>query len=88
MELEAECGRLRKRLEIREKVQEVAGMNQPIPDNHDAFRAHDDAQERRLEGLPICADCEEPIQEEYFYTFAGKNYCAACTELLHIRFSS
>ena len=63
-------------------------MNQPIPDNYDAFRAHDDARERRLEGLPICADCEEPIQEEYVYTFAGKNYCAACTELLHIRFSA
>ena len=35
-----------------------------MPDNYDLFAMHDAEQEKRLERLPVCEYCGEPIQQE------------------------
>ena len=42
-------------------------MNQRIPDNYDAWEAHDAAQAKELEKLPVCDSCDEPIQDGDYY---------------------
>lgn len=53
--------------------------NDPAAD----FRAWDRDQSRMLERLPVCADCEEPIQYENYYTFDGLFYCPECVDNNH-----
>ena len=47
-------------------------------DNYDAWRSHDDEQQRQLERLPVCMECDEHIQEEYCYEFNGEYLCLRC----------
>lgn len=61
-------------------------MNQRIPDNYDAWQAHDAAQEQELEKRPVCDDCGEPIQTDVFYEFNGLRYCPECVALYHLVF--
>lgn len=51
-----------------------------VPDNYDLFVAHDAEQARMLERLPVCDDCLEPIQDEYYYVFSGRKICQHCME--------
>ena len=53
-------------------------MNQRIPDNYDAWLAHDAA-------LPVCDYCGEPVQEGYYYEIGGWVVCESCLELFFRR---
>lgn len=49
-----------------------------IPDNYDLWVAHDREQYEALEKLPKCANCGEPIQDEYLYKISGDLICESC----------
>lgn len=36
------------------------------------------AQERELEGLPVCCECKDAIQQEKAIYVEGKWYCSEC----------
>ena len=46
----------------------------PIAD----FERHDAEQNRRLEQLPVCADCDNAIQDETAYYINGEWICKDC----------
>ena len=46
-----------------------------IPDNYSAWDAFDAEQGRQLAELPVCADCEEPIQTETAFYIRGEWLC-------------
>ena len=50
--------------------------NDPIAD----FDAWDTEQNKRLETLPVCADCDEPIQDEYAFYIEGEWICESCMD--------
>ena len=47
------------------------------------FLRHDRQQQEELKRRPICADCDEHIQEEFCYEFNGEYICERCLEDLH-----
>lgn len=47
------------------------------------FHRHDIEQAEKLKRLPVCADCDEHIQDEFCYEFNGENICERCLEDLH-----
>ena len=49
-----------------------------IPDNYDLFEAHEAEQERWLDMLPRCCECDEPIQDDYLYEINGEYICERC----------
>lgn len=51
----------------------------------DLWKAHDRAQARKLERLPICSECEEPIQDEVCFEFDGELICPRCLKDNHKR---
>lgn len=48
----------------------------PIAD----FERHDAEQARQLEQLPVCADCDEHIQDETAYYINGEWICKDCMD--------
>lgn len=48
----------------------------PIAD----FDAWDADQSKRLTRLPVCADCDEPIQDEFAYYINGEWICENCMD--------
>lgn len=50
--------------------------NDPLAD----FDSWDAEQNRQLERLPRCADCDEPIQDETAYYINGEWICEDCME--------
>jgi len=46
----------------------------------DDFNRWDAEQNRKLERLPICADCENHIQDEEAYYRKGKWICECCMD--------
>lgn len=52
-----------------------------IPDNYDLWEAHDREQSRRLERLPKCFHCGEPVQQEMAVCLDGRWYCDECLEM-------
>jgi len=53
------------------------------PDYNDLLDMHEAKQEKLLEGLPICHECGEPIQDEHCYEFNDELYCPDCVESNH-----
>ena len=53
-----------------------------VPDNYDAYRQHEAEQEAWLKRLPICEECNEPIQEDVLYDIDGTLYCEKCMKNL------
>lgn len=49
-----------------------------IPDNYDAWKAHEQLNEKWLGTRPICECCGEPIIEDYAYRINGELICAEC----------
>lgn len=47
-------------------------------DNYSLWEAHDYEQERKLQKLPKCAICGEPIQQERAVKLFGDYYCDNC----------
>ena len=50
--------------------------NDPLAD----FDRWDAEQNKRLETLPECADCEHPIQDEYAFYINGDWICESCMD--------
>ena len=53
------------------------------PDNYDMFLRHDAEQEAALEKLPTCAECGEPIQDEYCFMLNDELICETCLHDFH-----
>lgn len=47
------------------------------------FARHDAEQEAWLAERPVCADCDEPIQDDHAYEYNGEYICPQCNEDLH-----
>lgn len=46
----------------------------PIAD----FRRHNAEQQKMLDRLPRCSECDEPIQDEFCYEINGELICDKC----------
>lgn len=57
----------------------MSWTDDPIAD----FMRWDAEQERKLARRPVCADCDEPIQDEYCYEINGEYICERCLCDLH-----
>ena len=44
------------------------------------FDQYDTECQERLDKLPKCADCGEPIQDDHYYLINGENICPDCLE--------
>lgn len=51
-----------------------------LPDAYDMWEAHDAQQEQALSERPVCADCDEHIQEEEAYYINGEWICESCMD--------
>ena len=51
-----------------------------MEDNYSLFERREAAQERWLARRPVCAECGEPIQEEFAVRIGWKWYCMHCIE--------
>ena len=54
----------------------VLRTDDPIHD----FEVWDAEQNRQLEQLPCCADCDQPIQDETAYYINGEWICENCMD--------
>lgn len=55
-------------------------MSNYLPDNYDLFERYQARQEKELQKLPCCANCCEPITDEYAYQIEGDLFCWNCAE--------
>jgi len=37
-------------------------------------------QEAKLDRLPVCCYCDEPIQDDFYYEINGENICECCLD--------
>lgn len=44
------------------------------------FMLHDARQQRELDRLPLCADCDDPVQADYFYLINDECICPDCLD--------
>lgn len=44
-------------------------------------------QDNALKGLPVCCECDEPIQDDELYLFDDKFICPSCLDLNHRRYA-
>lgn len=42
------------------------------------FAAYEDERERWLKKLPVCADCDEPIQDDHYFLINDEMICTEC----------
>ena len=49
-----------------------------IPDNYDAFEAHDAEQQEKYDKLPECSHCLEKITDDYAYIIDEECVCEDC----------
>ena len=46
----------------------------------DDFLRHDAEEQAWLDKLPKCADCGEPVQDDYFYLINDEVICPECLD--------
>ncbi len=54
----------------------------------DPIRDHEERErktEEWLDSLPVCCECNQPIQDEEFYEIDGEYICPTCMEENHKR---
>ena len=61
---------------LNERMNDMAYTDNPVAD----YESWDREQNMRLEQLPVCVDCDHPIQDEYAYYINGEWICADCME--------
>lgn len=44
------------------------------------FASWDAEQTAKLERLPVCADCGEPVQDDHYYLINDEVICPGCLE--------
>ena len=49
-----------------------------MPDNYSQLERHEAEMERRLSQRPVCEDCGEPIQDEFYFNVEGEILCEEC----------
>lgn len=49
-----------------------------VPDNYDAFVAHEERKEEVDYKLPVCSDCKGEITEDYLYYIEDEIFCSDC----------
>lgn len=54
-----------------------------ILDNYDKWEQHEAEQQRQLDKLPRCSECDEPIQSEEYYEINDECICPGCLESNH-----
>ena len=47
------------------------------------FENHDRQQAKQMRELPVCADCDEPISDDFCYEINGEYICQWCMDSLH-----
>jgi formylmethanofuran dehydrogenase subunit E len=47
------------------------------------FLRYDAEREEKLEKLPRCSECDEPIQDEFCYEINGELICEECMSAYH-----
>lgn len=70
---------LAKAEELRKDVEIVFYTDDPVKD----FENYDRDQARKLSELPVCMDCDEPIQDSTCYEFNGEYICESCLKTYH-----
>ena len=70
---------LSKAEELRKDVTIVFYTDDPVRD----FESYDREQAKKMHELPVCADCDEPIQDSTCYEINGEYICHDCMESLH-----
>ena len=48
------------------------------PDNYSQWESHEQQQEAWLQKRPVCADCDEHIQDESAFYINGEWVCERC----------
>lgn len=51
-----------------------------VPDNYDKWVAHEAQRDKLLKSLPICVECDNPIQDEQAYYINGEWICENCMD--------
>ena len=51
-----------------------------MKDAYDFFEEYDREQNSKIQELPVCCYCDEPIQDESAYCINGDWYCESCLE--------
>ena len=51
-----------------------------LPDAYDMWESHDAQQEQALSERPVCADCDQHIQDEEAYYINGEWICESCMD--------
>lgn len=54
-----------------------------MPDNYSQWEEHQKKQDAWLAKRPLCADCDEPIQDDHCFEINGEYICPRCMEDLH-----
>ena len=54
-----------------------------IPDSSDLFDKYDAERCASLDKLPVCSECDEPIQSEEMYEFNDEYICPECLKDNH-----
>lgn len=52
-----------------------------IPDNYDLWLEHDRKQQEKINKLPVCDCCGEPIMDDYYFEDIN-GYAVICEECL------
>lgn len=47
------------------------------------FENYDREQAKQMRELPVCADCDEPIQDDICFEFNGEYICPYCLIAFH-----
>lgn len=53
-------------------------MPYKLPDNLDLYDQHEARQQQALEQLPRCSECDNPIQDDYYYEINDEVICTEC----------
>lgn len=49
-----------------------------MEDNYSMWERHEQELEAALERLPVCEECENPIQDDYTWNIGGELLCPDC----------
>lgn len=59
----------------------------PTADPHADFARWEAEQQKKLNKLPTCCECGEPIQDEECYEINGELICPKCLKENHLKFT-
>lgn len=54
----------------------VYRSDDPVAD----FERYDAEQQRRLSELPVCSECGEPVQDDFYYEINDEIICQECLD--------